>query len=392
MTNKMARTVALKKVGNVDNINNLRKNIEKLLNPFIDINQFFENHKSILLKPNLVAPKNFLKGATTNPYLVKALAKLILEKNPGCKLYVGDGSAVGQDTTQVLETAGYEKLFGHIKDDRVNLIDIKQENFKEYSISGGKAFSKLNLPEFLEEIDLLINLPVIKTHDVFPATLGLKNLKGLIAEGDKKKFHQLGLAEAIVDLNLLLHNFVMDILTIYDGTIAMEGAGPVEGEPVNFKLLGAATSTLVGDKLISRCMGINPQSIKYLTEADARGLAEVEEQEIIVAGEKVEEIRREFSYLNFALEFYQKFSINLIEAGGCSGCRHLLDNLVANFSKEELSSLRNHNIYLGPDGNRADNDWKTIRLGSCTKHLAYSGLYIPGCPPHPEIVKARLLK
>ena len=64
-----------------------------------------------------------------------------------------------------------------------------------------------------------------ETHDALAVTLGLKNMKGVVHPSDKKRFHKWGLAQTIVDLGQL----AMPELTIVDGTVALEGVGPVGG-------------------------------------------------------------------------------------------------------------------------------------------------------------------
>jgi len=70
-------------------------------------------------------------------------------------------------------------------------------------IPNGKVIRRLEVPKVVFESDVIINVPVMKTHDMLPVTLGLKNMKGTIKDKYKKRFHVWGLAQAIIDLNKL---------------------------------------------------------------------------------------------------------------------------------------------------------------------------------------------
>lgn len=383
--------VSLKKINGYIDLEKLQNSLKTLLEPFGGIENIFSDfaNEKILIKPNLVAPVNFEQGATTNPYLVRALVELLYDKLNNPQILVGDGASVGQDTEEAFEVCGFKELLqeSSVSYMNIKLVDIKEEEFIPYQVKKGRVFQEIYLPALLQEIDHIINMPVLKTHDVFPATLGLKNLKGLIREQEKKLFHQTGLTDAIVDLNLCLADLPVQIFTIYDGSIAMEGYGPVDGTPVNFELLGAAANIVAGDTVLSRCLGIKPEEIHYLTAAGSRGLAPERSAKLKIIGEQLKDISKNFLVPKLKDEFYQQHEINLIDRGGCSGCRHLLDNIISSWSEEEISQISGHTIFLGPDGQEIDSNNACIKLGVCTKNLNVSGLYIPGCPPHPQIIK-----
>ena len=51
---------------------------------------------------------------------------------------------------------------------------------------------KLNVCERAANIDFLINVPVLKGHCQTKITCALKNMKGLIPNKEKRRFHSLG--------------------------------------------------------------------------------------------------------------------------------------------------------------------------------------------------------
>ncbi len=56
---------------------------------------------------------------------------------------------------------------------------------------------KLNVCDIVDKIDFLINVPLVKGHCQTKITCALKNLKGLIPDGEKRRFHTLGLHKPI---------------------------------------------------------------------------------------------------------------------------------------------------------------------------------------------------
>ncbi len=84
-----------------------------------------------------------------------------------------------------------------------------------------------------EGADAIITVPVMKTHDQTEVTLGLKNLKGLIADGQKKYFHSHGVVNGVIDII----QTVKPVLSVIDATFCQQGLGPIFGETVEMDLI-----------------------------------------------------------------------------------------------------------------------------------------------------------
>jgi uncharacterized protein (DUF362 family) len=227
----------------------------------------------------------------------------------------------------------------------------------------------------------------MKTHDVFPATLGVKNMKGIIKERDKKRSHIWGLAQCIVDLNKL----VLPQVTTMDGTIGMEGLGPVNGEPVGLGLLCASYDVVAVDTVSSLIMGIDPESIEYLKLAREQGLGCGDITEIKVRGMQIEEVKRSFRRITIESEEFSKHGIKIVDREACSGCRNVIAAILNKMrSDDQISKISDTVIIIGPIiDDKGDLELrqgaKLIKFGSCTKLIDKQiGMYIPGCPPHPD--------
>lgn len=378
---KMQTKVSITKIKNRDNISLLKETLVELLTPFGGIEGIIkEKNQVILLKPNLVAPVDYTKGATTNPYLIKALIELIKGQQPE-KIIIADGASVGTGTEEVLKATGYLEMFSsEIESGEVEIVDFKKGPFILKEVPGGKVLKELRVPELLYEVDIIINLPVLKTHDALPVTLGLKNMKGIIHESDKKRFHRIGLSQAVVDLNkVLLADF-----TIYDGTVAMEGLGPVHGEAVNLGLLLATKDVVAGDLVAASIMGFKKEELDFVKLAEEQGLGKANFEEIDIYGPEIDGVRRPFKRYSVTNSFYQGMGIEIKGDKGCSGCRHTFDSIMRKLNEKMMEALKNKTIYLGPVDEITGKKEQLILVGSCLHLHRGKGYYIKGCPPHPE--------
>jgi uncharacterized protein (DUF362 family) len=337
----------------------------------------------ILIKPNLISAYNYKTGAVTNPHVVKVLCQLAREAG-ATRLVIADGSAVGSKTKEAFAKSGISRI---AEEEGAELIDLKTTRTTHVGIPNGIVFRRIGIPDVVMEADVIINVPVMKTHDVFPATLGLKNMKGVIQEKDKKRFHKWGLAQSIVDLNKL----VLPQLTVIDGTVAMEGLGPSHGTPVNFGTIVSSFDTLAADTVAATIMGIDPMEIEYLQLAAEQGLGCADLSHIEVVGLSLEKAQRPFHRIQLDFRTYKKNGIEIHEAGACSGCRHVVQALLVDYLKDRLDLLKDCTLIFGQTVTPpARVKGKLLNLGLCTKQYKDRGEYIPGCPPHPHEVMAYL--
>ncbi|HEY5466090.1 MAG TPA: DUF362 domain-containing protein, partial [Clostridia bacterium] len=233
----------------------VRAAIERLLGRIGGIESIVSTGDRVLLKPNLILDRPYTTGVTTNPNVVFAMADLCREA--GAKeVVVAEGSAVGTDTGAVLERLGYyEMAAAH----GCRVVNFHKDTYIPVVNPMGRNIKRIRLPKTWMESDVVINLPCMKTHDALGATLGLKNMKGVIHPQDKKRFHKWGLEQCIVDLAHL----TLPELTLMDGTIGLEGDGPVVGDPVGLGLLLASRDTVALDRICLLIMGFEPDEVGY---------------------------------------------------------------------------------------------------------------------------------
>ena len=123
------------------------------------------------------------------------------------------------------------------------------------------------LPRTVLEADFLVSLPKIKTHHWSGVTLSMKNMFGIVPGSrygwPKNILHWKGIQESILDICATVPvHFV-----IADGIVAMEGNGPLNGNPRRLGQIVLADDPVAADATCSRLMGFEPERIMHIREA-----------------------------------------------------------------------------------------------------------------------------
>ncbi|MDO9508468.1 MAG: DUF362 domain-containing protein [Thermovirgaceae bacterium] len=334
----------------------------------------------VLINPNLVAvPAGRLSGAITRWEVCKAIADLVKEK--GGRPVIAESSAAGVDTEKVIEAGEYAQL----RERGYEVVDLKPTPPAKIPVpEGHKVFSELGSWELVQKADVIISVPVMKTHDQTEVTLSMKNLKGLIDDAQKKAFHKNGLLEGVVDLMTALK----PSLTVFDATVCQEGMGPIFGTPVPMGLILASKDLVAADAVGGRIMGYEPKDVMITVRAAFRGIGEMDLEKIEVRGDAtISEVERRFKRSSETImEGVPPFEL-MMDEGACTGCRNTVISAIMDLKDQSLEgNLEGKYVIAGPlnenllpPGAEKEN---TILVGICTKHLENRGTYVQGCPPN----------
>jgi uncharacterized protein (DUF362 family) len=270
-----------------------------------------QGKESIMLKPNLVSES---PRATTKPQVIRTLAKLM--KGAGKAVSIGEGSAAAGgfnsrdgvdyrtknretlDAMQqfVFDELGYTELARSLD---LPLINLHSGEMVDVAVPGGFAYQSITLHQSLTEIDLLCSVPMMKTHVLATVTLGMKNLIGLYP-GTVYSTVRAGVHDHAADAGSPGVAFeIVDMvranklgLVVVDGSTAMEGNGPGNGNLVPMDVIIAGTNPLATDMVAASAMGFNPDKIPTFIWANKAGMWPQSLDEIEVRGEKVSSVRR----------------------------------------------------------------------------------------------------
>jgi uncharacterized protein (DUF362 family) len=231
--------------------------------------RFIARGDVVVLKPNVGFARSPQVGATTNPLVVRAVARLCFQAGAR-QVIVADNpienpaacfakSGIGQ----AARTAGASVAIHSAGADRPVQV-------RPGAPDPGKNQALGTWPIFyapLADADKVIGIPVIKDHNLCTASMGMKNWYGLLG-GRRNQFHQ-AIHDIISDLGLMMK----PTLTIVDATRVMMRNGPTGGRLDDVRIGGllgrpvilASVDPLASDSwCLQKLLGRDPAALRYL--------------------------------------------------------------------------------------------------------------------------------
>jgi len=295
-------------------------NIKRALDLIKDDLNGIRDKKNILIKPNLTASKNVI--ANTDARAVEATIDFLLDnfkelRDSRFTILEGSGSAYYDKITtrEVFKEFGYFELAKKYKNVKLECIE-DFSDFSEFKILSVAGSEKAGIAKRFFDFDYRISVAIPKTHNYAIATLGIKNMAGLIRQEDKSLLHGLrtpsapsagtiftyiptsaiswmrrrapNLVNFIFKKSIaymkavrVIHGNVAELarlsrpdLVVLDAFCCMDGNGPVDGFPVDLKAAVSSTDPLKADGVGARLMGLRPEDIGYLYYLQQEGFGD----------------------------------------------------------------------------------------------------------------------
>ncbi|MDR1875501.1 MAG: DUF362 domain-containing protein [Synergistaceae bacterium] len=251
---------------------------------FGGIENFVSPGSRVLLKVNLVAGHRPDRRVTTDPSVVRAAARLVLDA--GGHPVIADSPGI-DGFARAAQKAGFMDVAGELGIPCVELTDPVP-----LPVAPDASFHKIEVARRVLESDLIINLPKMKTHAQMLLTLGVKNMFGCVVAQRKAEWHyNVGLRrEVFASLLLDIWNGIRSacgagILTIMDGVIGMDGFGPTGGNPFPYGVVAGATDALTMDFRLCRMMGVRLEDYPLWQAAALRHMPQCDPDEGDLAGD-----------------------------------------------------------------------------------------------------------
>ena len=215
------------------------------------------------------------------------------------------------------------------------------------------------------KLDFLINVPVMKGHCQTKITCALKNMKGLIPNSEKRRFHSLGLHEPIAHLSVGIHQDFIVVDNICGDLDFEDGGNPV----VLNRILAGADPVLV-DAYVCQMMHYNIEEVPYVKMAGELGVgcSDISKAEIVLCSENAGAVMpksRKVVELKDAVE----------EVESCSACYGYLIPALEMLKEEGLFEKLQDKICIG-QGYRGQTG--KLGVGNCTRKFEH---HLGGCPP-----------
>ncbi len=337
--------------------------------------------RRVLLKPNVGRAASPGDGVTTDPRVVAAAIDAFTAA--GAIVSVGESPIVGVDTMDALQRSGIAAV---ATERDCPLIDMDQRPCIEREHPAGVAMRAFRVCADIADHDLVVSIPVMKTHMHTGVTLAIKNMKGCLWRRSKVSLHMLDPVSGLNDKPLdLAINDMAHILrphfALIDGTVGMEGLGPSAGAPKRCDTVLAGADPYAADAVACALMGLDPADIPHLRLGAADGLGCIDLEAIDVHPASWRELITPFatSPANPSIEFE---NIEILDCRSCSACQSTLmlllkrygDQLFDYFPEQSTVSIA---IGKGHDSVPAG----TLCVGNCTARHRERGVFVSGCPP-----------
>ena len=237
------------------------------------ISRFVKKGQRVVLKPNMSFARTPESGCNTHPQVVTAVAQACMEAGAQ-QVMVLDYTL--QKSELCLERSGIREACKSIKG--VHVIAIEDRKFfREIKIPQGKVLERVEVIKEVLDSQVLISLPVAKSHSNTTVSMGIKGLMGLI--WDRGSFHsRYNINQALADLATV----IKPQLTILDASRALVNGGPGgPGEVQKPNLIIAGVDPVAVDSYgvtVAPWYGQNfkGRQVEHLLLAHQRGLGKID--------------------------------------------------------------------------------------------------------------------
>jgi uncharacterized protein (DUF362 family) len=342
----------------------------------------------VLLKPNILwgGTRAFPPfGRVTTSTMVEYLLQILRDR--GCTdITIGEGTILnkemGSNTMRGYEWLGIGKV---AKRYGVKLVDFNSGPYEEVQLENVRA----KISKSVMECDFLIDLPVLKAHAQTKISLGMKNLKGCLAQSSKQTFHRhsLGLNRLIALLNMRIR----PSLTVIDGIYGLERGPDFVGTiPHRMDLIIAGKDVFSCDIVGAMVMGIQPDGVEHLKEFASLTGRTISLDKVEVSGEPINQVAKKFEWRRSMEDILRQTGITgvTIQDPGlslCSGCMIIIGALVSVLAKDSPGVVLDRlEICGGREVKAKEESKKVFLIGDCAilanKDLK-DAVMVKGCPP-----------
>lgn len=247
--------------------------------------------QTVVIKPNLVDAEPSSSGATTDPYVVKAIVDLCIAAG-ATQILIVEAPLPGR--SPFWNACGYSAVFTARAYPQVQLVNLLTGTYVLTPVpGGGSAYQQMWVPSIVMQPNtFFISAGKLKTHQDAGVTMSMKNLVGLASETayasvppvaglPRYDLHLRSINQSIIDLNMVRP---IDFAVI-DGVWGMDGEGPTSGTPVATNVVLAGLNPVVVDRVGLNVMEFAQNSVTYLGYAAQAGLGPPNTKNVMLLGD-----------------------------------------------------------------------------------------------------------
>lgn len=240
---------------------------------FCEWKTIIDANSKVIIKPNLCTEiKEKIPCANTDKNVIESVCKVL--KMVTSHIVIGESDGTRYKAEDAFQNTGIYEI---ARKYNISILNFSHDRKREINHPHLRGFP---LPATLLDADVVINLPVLKTHALTLFSGAIKNLWGCIPQYNRILLHQY-----LNDLLPDLIGIIKPKISIMDGILAMEGRGPVNGIPRQLDLLLGSRDLVALDATAMRLVGLNPKDSKHIVLSHKRGYGNIEEDKIEIDGD-----------------------------------------------------------------------------------------------------------
>ncbi len=239
---------------------------EQLVRAAVDslggMGKFVTPGDEVVIKPNVcVNHLSYEYAATTNPFVVGALVKLVLEAGARRVKVMDNPFGEARTAEQAYRTSGIAEQVDQAGGE---MVVMNEMTFTEHQIPDAWYLKNILLvSDEVLDADVVINVPVAKNHQLAKLTLAMKNMMGTIRY--REHLHS-SLGPNIADLNRL----VRSDLVVVDAVRMLMANGPTGGNLEDVKQADTVVATrdvVAADSVAAGLFGLKPTALSCVAAA-----------------------------------------------------------------------------------------------------------------------------
>ncbi len=236
--------------------------------------RFVKKGQRVVVKPNIgwnVPPE---RAANTNPRLVRRIVEHCLQAGAR-EVYVFDHTC--DDWRDCYRTSGIEQA---VKEAGGKIAPGNSEGyFQQIALPHGQRLRAAKEHELILGADVVINVPVLKSHGGAKLSVAMKNLMGMV--WDRGEWHANDLPQCIADFT----TYRKPDLNVVDAYNVLQRHGPrgvSENDVVRQRSQLLTTDLVTADAAAAKLFGVEPDTVDYIRIAHAMGVGRKDLENLVI--------------------------------------------------------------------------------------------------------------
>ncbi len=357
-------------IAKAENYEEAQAGIRAVMEPLGGFGAFIKDGQSVWLKPNMVRPLPTVP-ALTDARFMAALIREIKEQTDPSRIVVADAPFRGYPGVKAFNFEGeYSglKMKDTVEKEGAEVIYLDEYEWETVEIPDAKVLREVEVSKLRNEVDVIINVPKLKTHVQPGITVALKNWHGFISWKYRRLWHSDNLSQKLVDI--FKAQGAMPDLNIVDGIIGVHEFGPsIAGLPYESKTIIASADPVATDAVAAYMMGWdNPFDVEMVRIGDFDGVGVGDISKIEIVGEPLHQLE---GWIRPNMKLIAEYpNINVIVGSYCAGCKSRLKFALENILKRGLwpKYFEHHNpltLVCGVGAKLPEPSEDVLYLGDC---------------------------